>query len=136
MATNRNMNEAQIDLVAAYQKYTDTIGVKIRSTQRKIFNQMFNEIVNTSPKQSGNYKKGWAKKSKTHKDMGITLTVYNKSAPGLVHLLEFGHGFGSKSDKKWTPDPSKGQIPERISKIQAKYRRELDDEIENILKNT
>lgn len=155
MAANGNMNEAQIDLLAAYQKYTGELGAKIRSAQKKIFNQMYNEIVNTSPvskpyiaktqrgreyaaqtaERSGGYKSGWAKKTKTHKDMGVTMTVYNKYYPNYVHLIEFGHRI-RYTGKKWIPDPSKGQIPKRVSEIQTKYRRELDGEIEDILKNT
>ena len=39
---------------------------------------------------TGKYKKGWSSKIQK-KRVGIEAVVYNAAAPGLAHLLEFGH---------------------------------------------
>lgn len=36
------------------------------------------------------FRKGWAAKTETTR-LGATTTVYNRTKPGLAHLLEFGH---------------------------------------------
>ena len=39
---------------------------------------------------SGKYRKGWKTKT-TKKRISVEGVVYNSAAPGLTHLLEFGH---------------------------------------------
>lgn len=39
---------------------------------------------------TGKYKRGWSSQIKK-KRVGIEAVVYNSAAPGLAHLLEFGH---------------------------------------------
>ena len=39
---------------------------------------------------SGAFNKGWTSKTEQTR-LGATSIVYNKSLPGLAHLLEFGH---------------------------------------------
>lgn len=39
---------------------------------------------------TGKYKKGWSSRIEK-KRIGIEAVVYNSAAPGLAHLLEFGH---------------------------------------------
>jgi hypothetical protein len=49
------------------------------------------ELRKTSPKDKGDYAKGWGYR-KEGKGLGETsYVVYNKSHPGLTHLLEKGH---------------------------------------------
>lgn len=50
-----------------------------------------------SPTKSGKYKKGWTVKKLDDGDLGAaTYVVYNKSMPGLTHLLENGHAVVNK----------------------------------------
>lgn len=44
-----------------------------------------------SPKRRGKYSKGWAYKKQKPKKGNFSVTVHNKSHPGLTHLLEKGH---------------------------------------------
>lgn len=46
-----------------------------------------NKLKNTSPKQTGDYAKGWAVK----KEGRLTQTVYNRTDWQLTHLLNNGH---------------------------------------------
>lgn len=43
-----------------------------------------------SAKNTGRYSKGWAATAEAS-ESGIDVTVHNKTAPGLTHLLEKGH---------------------------------------------
>lgn len=45
------------------------------------------ELRQTSPKEHGEYQRGWTVKRLDKK----TVAVYNKAQPGLTHLLENGH---------------------------------------------
>ena len=45
----------------------------------------------TSPKRSGEYAKGWRKKSQGGAMGSKTVIVYNSKKPQLTHLLEHGH---------------------------------------------
>lgn len=46
----------------------------------------------TNPRLTGEYAKGWAVKKKA----SDTYIVYNKTAPGLTHLLENGHAIANQ----------------------------------------
>ena len=39
---------------------------------------------------TGEFNKGWTSKTETTR-LGASTVVYNKTQPGLAHLLEFGH---------------------------------------------
>lgn len=45
------------------------------------------ELKTTSPERSGAYARGWSYK----KQKNGTTVVYNRTLPGLTHLLEYGH---------------------------------------------
>ena len=45
-----------------------------------------------APTKTGAYKKGWTKKVTDTSTNHYTATVYNRSKPGLAHLLQNGHG--------------------------------------------
>lgn len=50
------------------------------------------KLSNTSPKQTGEYAQGWGVKR-----MGeLDVVTYNKTMPGLTHLLENGHVIRNK----------------------------------------
>ena len=44
-----------------------------------------------SPEQTGDYKKGWRKRTAYKSDLDIRLQVHNKTDYQLTHLLEDGH---------------------------------------------
>lgn len=48
------------------------------------------EVIAKSPVNKGDYKKGWAVRTKRLK-FGFEGVIYNKTHPGLTHLLNNGH---------------------------------------------
>ena len=56
----------------------------------KISKEAVKKLKQTSPKDRGDYAKGWKLKKKETR-FGIEATVYNSTHGWLVHLLENGH---------------------------------------------
>lgn len=49
------------------------------------------ELRATSPKLTGDYAKGWRKRTVKESSTEVTVSVYNATDPQLTHLLENGH---------------------------------------------
>lgn len=50
------------------------------------------DLKDTSPKQTGEYAKGWTSDMHHAADGSPYVSVHNAKKPGLTHLLEHGHG--------------------------------------------
>lgn len=55
------------------------------------------ELKTTSPRDDGTYAQGWAMK----KNGDLDYVVYNKTRPGLTHLLENGHVIMNGTGRKY-----------------------------------
>lgn len=58
----------------------------VEKASRKAARNSVNRLKAVSPKRTGEYASGWSAKKQDH-----GYVVYNKKAPGLTHLLEYGH---------------------------------------------
>lgn len=67
------------------------------------------DVVNASPKGPKNYAKGWAIRTKREK-YGVNVLVYNKTHPGLTHLLEKSHIIANKKGTYGRTSPGHGQV--------------------------
>ena len=77
------------EITKQLQTYTSDVEKKVKRAENKVTKEAVDELKQTSPRRDSgekHYADGWAKK-KT--DSGIV--VYNKTKPGLTHLLEKGH---------------------------------------------
>ena len=82
--------DLQVKIMALLEEYAEQAEDAINEVIPKVAKDAAKQLRNTSPKDTGDYAKGW--KVKTEKTrLGVTGIVYNKDYPGLVHLLEFGH---------------------------------------------
>ena len=76
--------------MAILEEYASGAEDAINEVIPKVAKDAAKQLRNISPKDTGDYAKGW--KVKTEKTrLGVSGVVYNKDYPGLVHLLEFGH---------------------------------------------
>lgn len=68
--------------------YTEDVREQLFNAEEKVANEAVKELRKRSPrsKGGGGYAKGWTKKRVNGK-----LVIYNKTKPGLAHLLENGH---------------------------------------------
>lgn len=135
----------EIDIAAAFSRYTEEVQKKIRKAARNIGNEMLEEIVSGSPVRQipprrrtppgvnpGEYKQSWIKTVK-NSGTGIRVIVRNKKYQ-LVHLQELPHKTGAEGRNRGTY-PAGGQN-DAIGLVRAankKYSDKLNDEIARIL---
>ena len=81
---------------AVKQALEETRGLTEEDLKRavdKTSRETVNQIKGTAPVETGMYAKGWTSKSTSRSGRGAYgKTVYQRSKPGLAHLLEHGHG--------------------------------------------
>lgn len=66
------------------------------------------DVVNNSPDLSGEYKRGWAIRTKRYK-YGFQGVIYNKDKPGLTHLLEKSHVIRNQYGTYSRTNPEQGR---------------------------
>ena len=71
----------------AVQTYTEEVSEAIDEAARETAKAMAADLRETSPKDTGEYAKGWTYR----KEAPGSYRVYNKKKPQLTHLLEHGH---------------------------------------------
>ena len=59
---------------------------------QRVAKESVQKLKNTSPSKTGEYASGWGMKKQGDADV----VVYNRTAPGLTHLLENGHVIRNK----------------------------------------
>ena len=79
------------------------------------------ELRKTSPRHRPKYYAGWSVKAIRGFGSSVTYTVYNRTHPGLTHLLENGHG------------DAKPHV--HVKPVEEKYTREYLEELERMAKN-
>ena len=75
------------ELAAREQEITDGVRQAVTQTAR----ETTAELRSASPKESGEYARGWKSRTVFESEGDIRLRVYNAKKPQLTHLLEFGH---------------------------------------------
>lgn len=77
-------------ITSAVQAYTEDVATAIKEEIDDTAKAVATELKEVSPKDTGEYAKGWAA-TKSAKGGEYKQTVHNKKKPWLVHILEFGH---------------------------------------------
>ena len=81
------VDELAGEIVLAIQAYTEDVSEAIDQAARDTAKAMAKDLRETSPKDTGEYAKGWTYR----KEAPGSYRVYNKKKPQLTHLLEHGH---------------------------------------------
>jgi len=81
------VDELAGEIVLAIQAYTEDVSEAIDQAARDTAKAMAQDLRETSPKDTGEYAKGWTYR----KEAPGSYRVYNKKKPQLTHLLEHGH---------------------------------------------
>lgn len=72
--------------------YGDTINSALEETSKRVANNMAKKLRTAGSFNGGDeFRKGWSVRVQRMRGIGGIYTVYNKTKPGLAHLLEFGH---------------------------------------------
>jgi hypothetical protein len=101
MAANISIDDLAGEITLAVQQYTEDVSKSIEKKIDTTASDIVAELKTTSPKDTGEYAKGWTSK-KEAKHGEYRRIVHNKNKPSLVHLLEFGHAKvnGGRVDKR------------------------------------
>lgn len=101
------LNEYHADVIADVKK-------SVKSTAKVCVE----ELKRTSPKDSGDYAKGWRSGTAFESDRDIRMQIYNATDYQLTHLLEdgFAHVSGGHVDGKPHIDPAAERASELLEK--------------------
>lgn len=83
-------SNVEVELKAILSDYVDEIQEVANKAITSGTKEAAKKLKSDSPKEEGDYSKGWTTRiDKSHG--AVTGTAYNKTKPGLTHLLENGH---------------------------------------------
>lgn len=104
----------------------------IIEAQDEVAKETRDRLRQVSPKDSGDYAKGWAIK-RERKNGGRSTTVYNKDKPQLTHLLEHSHVIRNGVGTWGRTGPGRGQKV-HIAPVEAwgieEYEKRVKEAIE------
>ena len=86
------MNDWIADLTDALSEYADGVQEGVNEAVKDVAKETTKKLKTTSPKRTGEYRKGWSVKNTSSKATETVVTVYNRTDYQLTHLLEHGHG--------------------------------------------
>jgi len=114
------VDELAGEIVLAIQAYTEDVSEAIDQAARDTAKAMAQDLRETSPKDTGEYAKGW-----THrKEAPGSYRVYNKKKPQLTHLLEHGHAKAGGGRVEGIP---------HIKPAEDRYVPEFEKKVQQIL---
>lgn len=123
--SNISVDQLANEIAKGLAEYTKDIIEGIDGASERIVKNAVKELKAESPKKTGEYAKGWAKK--TEKKLGETNShiIYNKNKPGLTHLLEYGHA---------KRDGGRVQGKSHIRPVEEQVINEFTAEVEKVVK--
>lgn len=80
------LNQLTNEIARALTEYSDDVEDDLNRAKDNISKEAVTELKSGSPKKTGDYAKGWARKKTAH-----GYVVYNRTDYQLTHLLERGH---------------------------------------------
>lgn len=123
MNTTNNSVEMYALIEKQFKTYTDSVKADIKRVARRISLNALHEVGKKSPKYTGDYSKGWSRKT-IETDDGIYIKIRQTKKPTLTHLLEKGH-------KSRNGGNVKGR--EHIEPVEISANNELANHINKII---
>lgn len=120
------------DLIAItdiLNEYSRDIQESITNAAIRIAEEGKNELKATSPKKTGDYRKGWRVDKKNGHGF-VHTTIYNATDWQLTHLLEKPHVIKNKYGTWGTSKPKV-----HIEPVEQKCIKEYQNDVEQIIKN-
>lgn len=109
---NVSIDNLAAEITLAVKEYTEDVSAAIEREADQTSQRLVKEIRAKSPRRTGEYAKGWARK-KQGRDGEIRYVIYNRKKPWLTHLLEFGHakrGGGRVAERPHIRPPADKEI--------------------------
>ena len=91
MAKKISVDQLSSEIMSALDEYKKVTDEVVKTAVNSVSKETKVMVQAGSPVKSGGYQKGWAVKKTSEKTGQVSITVYNRTKPGLTHLLEKGH---------------------------------------------
>lgn len=91
MANGINIDQLAREIAKGLEEYSQDVVEKVNLSSTKVSKEAVKRLKATSPKKSGDYKKGWRQKEEKYIGQPNTHIIHNKTNYQLTHLLEHGH---------------------------------------------
>ena len=91
MAKKISVDQLSSEIMSALDEYKKVTDEVVKTAVNSVSKETKAMAQAGSPVKSGGYQKGWAVKKNSEKTGQVSITVYNRTKPGLTHLLEKGH---------------------------------------------
>jgi hypothetical protein len=104
-----NGHKAAVLIDKALDDYTTEITAEMFKAMSKAGKMAKRDVVNASPEGPNGYAKGWTIRTKREK-YGCNVLIYNKTHPGLTHLLENSHIIANQNGTHGRTSPGHGQV--------------------------
>ena len=108
------------EISKALKEYTREVSEELEKAKQEVAKEGVKELKKTSPKKTGDYRKGWRTKKQ-----GTAQIVYNATKPQLTHLLEKGHA-----------KRGGGRVPGQphIAPVEEKVIEEFEKRVEKVIR--
>ena len=118
LVNNENLGR---EIAMALAEYDQEIADKTKDCVDKVSKEGVNELKKSSPKLTGDYRRGWQKREAYRDTRTKRNIVHNKTDYQLTHLLEHGHAsrYGGRGKKK-----------KKIKNVEESMRERLENKIE------
>lgn len=80
------INDLSKEITQALREYTTEVEEGLEEAKVEVAKETVKRLKQKSPKKTGDYRKGWARKK-----VGTAQVVHNRTDYQLTHLLEYGH---------------------------------------------
>lgn len=126
MSNGINIDQLASEIAKGLAQYSKEVVEKVNVSSKRIANEAVKKLKETSPKDTGDYRKGWRQKEEKDLVQPNNHIVHNKTNFQLTHLLEYGHAKagGGRVDAI----PHVGKVEEYVVK---EFLEEVEEDIKN-----
>ena len=91
MAIKISADQLGITIQGELAAYSDEVAEDIRKKVKTVAKETVAALKATSPRDTGEYARGWSYRVEFESREDIRVSVYNRTKPQITHLLEYGH---------------------------------------------
>ena len=106
------------EIARALAEYTDDVADGLKQATDEVSKKAVSELKRSSPRETGDYAKGWARKK-----TATGYVVHNRTNYQLTHLLEHGHM--NRNGSRTPAHPHIKQVEKRVINTMAKRSEEV-----------
>lgn len=91
MARRIPLQELEIAIEREIAQYSEDVAEGLKREIKAVAKETVTELKSTSPRDTGEYARGWTYKVEFENAQDIRVRIRNRTKPQLTHLLEYGH---------------------------------------------